>query len=103
MTFKCVDGKLNPQNRKNTFEIMGYDFMVDCNSKPWLIEINTNPCIEETSKLLRTLLPRMLDDAFKLTLDVHYPPIQLEQPPSTTAYPVEGYSDQENMWQLVYN
>jgi hypothetical protein len=43
--------------------------MIDSNLVPWLIEINTNPCLEETSKLLKTLLPRMLNDAFRLTLD----------------------------------
>lgn len=48
--------------------------MIDEALRPWLIEINTNPCLEETSALLRSLLPRMIDDAFKLTLDVYFPP-----------------------------
>ena len=75
MTMKCVDqGRLNPQNKKYQFEIFGYDFMIDESIKPWLIEVNTNPCIEETSQLLKMLLPRMIDDAFKLTLDYLYPP-----------------------------
>jgi len=47
--------------------------MIDSLLVPWLIEINTNPCLEETSKLLKTLLPRMLNDAFRLTLDVQFP------------------------------
>jgi tubulin monoglycylase TTLL3/8 len=34
-----------------------------------MIEVNTNPCIEESSNLLKVLIPRMLDDMFKLTLD----------------------------------
>ena len=74
LTLKAVDGKLNPQQKKHCFEIFGYDFMVDETLKPWLIEVNTNPCLQETSKLLKQLLPRMVDDAFKLTLDVIYPP-----------------------------
>lgn len=50
MTMKCVDqGRLNPSNKKYQFEIFGYDFMIDETMKPWLIEVNTNPCIEETS------------------------------------------------------
>lgn len=74
MTFKCVDSnRLNPQGKKHQFEIFGYDFMIDSNLVPWLIEINTNPCLEETSKILSKLLPRMLNDAFKLTLDVQFP------------------------------
>jgi len=47
--------------------------MIDENLKSWLIEVNTNPCLEETSKLLKEYIPRMIDDAFKLTLDLVYP------------------------------
>jgi hypothetical protein len=41
-----VKKKINPNDRRYTFEIYGYDFMIDDQLKPWLIEINTNPCIE---------------------------------------------------------
>jgi len=50
-------------------EIFGYDFILDENIRPWLIEVNTNPCLEESSGLLRKLIPRMIDDSLKLTLD----------------------------------
>jgi D-alanine-D-alanine ligase-like ATP-grasp enzyme len=39
---------------------MGYDFILDQDLNVWLIEVNTNPCIEESSPLLAMLLPRML-------------------------------------------
>lgn len=29
LSFKCVDGKLNPNAKKHQFEIFGYDFMID--------------------------------------------------------------------------
>lgn len=73
-TLKSVEGKLNPQGRKFCFELFGYDFIIDSDLKPWLIEVNTNPCLEESSSLLRIYIPRMIDDALKLTLDVVYPP-----------------------------
>ena len=47
--------------------------MLDKDFKPWIIEINTNPCLEESSQVLRILLPRMIDDAFKLTVDKVFP------------------------------
>jgi hypothetical protein len=43
--------------------------MLDSDFNCWLIEANTNPCIEESSKLLEMLIPRMIDDMFKLTID----------------------------------
>jgi D-alanine-D-alanine ligase-like ATP-grasp enzyme len=75
MTLKCAENKINPTQRKHCMEIFGYDFMIDENLKPWLIEVNTNPCLEETSSLLKEYLPRMLDDAFKLTIDLVFPPV----------------------------
>ena len=48
--------------------------MVDKNFKAWLIEVNTNPCLEESSPLLRMLIPRMINDLLKLTIDVVFPP-----------------------------
>lgn len=41
----------------NSFELFGYDFILDFELKPWLIEINTNPCLEESSGILKILLP----------------------------------------------
>ena len=70
-----VRQKINKNNRKFCMEIFGYDFMVDSQLCPWLIEVNTNPCLEESNALLRQLIPRMLDDGFKLTLDLMFPPL----------------------------
>ncbi len=72
-TIDSVKEKLNPEARKHCFEIFGFDFMIDQDFTVWLIECNTNPCLDESSQLLRTLLPRMLDDAFKLTIDRVFP------------------------------
>ena len=34
--------------------------MIDADLKVWLIEVNTNPCLEESSPILEEILPRML-------------------------------------------
>lgn len=46
VSLKAIEKKIDPFNRKFCFEIFGYDFILDKNLKPWLIEVNTNPCIE---------------------------------------------------------
>ena len=51
------------------FELLGFDFLLDQNMKAWLIEVNTNPCLEESSPLLVKELPLMLDGLFRLTSD----------------------------------
>lgn len=40
---------IDPQKRKYTFEMFGYDFITDEDFNTWLIEVNTNPCLEESS------------------------------------------------------
>lgn len=60
MTLFSINKKLNKKERKFCFEIFGYDFMIDENLNTWLIEVNTNPCIETSSPLLSIYLPRMI-------------------------------------------
>jgi len=85
--------------RKYSFELFGYDFIIDQDFNVWLIEVNTNPCLEESSKLLQSLIPRMLDDAFRLTLDCIFPaPGEYTK---SKKYPVPDYDDNENMWYTI--
>lgn len=79
LTMNCVKKKINPENRKHTFEIYGYDFLLDDAFNVWLLEVNTNPCLDESSPHLEQALPRLLDDAFKLTLDLIFPKTKIIQ------------------------
>lgn len=51
-TIRATHRTLDPNRRQHTFEILGYDFMLDENFKVYLIEANTNPCLETTCPLL---------------------------------------------------
>ena len=72
-TIYAVRKTIDPHRRKYTFELFGYDFILDENFNTWLIEVNTNPCLEESSQLLKDILPRMLEDMFQLTIDKIFP------------------------------
>ena len=43
---------MNSNNYSPCFELFGYDFLIDEDFRVWLIEVNTNPCLEESSPLL---------------------------------------------------
>lgn len=66
---------IDPFKRKYCFELFGYDFILDEDFNTWLIEVNTNPCLEESSGMLRMYLPRMIEDMFKLTVDQIFPKV----------------------------
>ena len=65
---------MDPLKRLNTFEVFGLDFMFDDGFKPYLIEVNTNPCLELSSPLLMRLIPHMLENVFRIVADPLFPP-----------------------------
>ena len=74
-TMKCGKKKINKNNRNFQFEIFGYDFMLDNDFNAFLIEINTNPGLEISSPWIQIIIPRMLDDALRLTVDKVFDPV----------------------------
>ena len=59
-------------NKINAFEIFGYDFMVDENFKVYLIEANTNPCLEINWSLLSSVISSLIDNTLRITLDPYF-------------------------------
>ena len=78
---------IDPYKRKYCFELFGYDFIIDEDFNTWLIEVNTNPCLEESSQMLKTYLPRMIEDMLKLTIDQIFPRVTKKK-----RFPVGGHS-----------
>ena len=67
-SFHSVRRTIDPHRRKYFFELFGYDFILDEDFNTWLIEVNTNPCLEESSQMLKEYIPRMVEDMLKLTI-----------------------------------
>jgi hypothetical protein len=97
ITGGAAKGRINFLNRKYCFEIFGYDFILDEKYQPYLLEINTNPGLEISSPLIDELLPRMVDDALKLTIDKEFTK-SLKYADEQSLFPVSGYDNKENMW-----
>jgi D-alanine-D-alanine ligase-like ATP-grasp enzyme len=60
-TIKATYRHLDKNCRHHTFEVFGYDFMVDDTQTVKLIEVNTNPCLELSSNYLSRIIPAMID------------------------------------------
>lgn len=58
----------------NSFELFGYDFMIDENFKSYLIEVNTNPCLEYACPLLADIISSLLENVFRVAVDTVCPP-----------------------------
>ena len=99
ITANSCKNKINILNRNNCFEIFGYDFILDENYEPFLLEVNTNPGLEESSPLIKMLVPRMIDDAFRLTIDKVFERNDINK--DVSPFKVDGYNDNENMWQNI--
>lgn len=68
-SIKSVESKLKCEKNQLSFEIFGYDFLIDKKGKVWLIEINTNPCLEFTGSLTSRVIGHMIDNSLKIALD----------------------------------
>ena len=102
ISINSVINKFNLINRNYCFEIFGYDFILDTNYVPYLLEINTNPGLEISSPLISKLIPRMIDDCFRLTIDKVFERDEEEDLyKNKSPFTVEDYKDEENMWEKI--
>lgn len=108
IAFRACSSKLFGGNLFS-FEIFGCDFMVDQNYNPFLLEVNTNPGLEESSPLIKKLVPRMIDDCLRITIDeIFITKYSSNCKNESTGkyispYPVDNYLNSENLWHFLTN
>ena len=73
--------------------------MIDENFKVFLIEVNTNPCLELSSPLLARLIPSMVENAIRLAVDPIFPP---PEPFSQRKHVVNELCP-ENKFELIFD
>ena len=108
ISFKSVGNKLIKVNPVLCFEIFGYDFILDSDFRPWILEINNNPGLGISSPVIQRLIPRMFDDALRLTIDKIFDTKYSdecidENGKYKTKYKLEGFSDDDNIFEFMCN
>jgi hypothetical protein len=79
-------------HRKNSFEVLGFDILLDKNLKPHLLEINTNPGMHMLTKVVRPHHFKLQQDLFKVILDKRILWEKVENPKNLTI----------GDWKLIY-
>ena len=108
ISFKSVGNKLLRITPVLCFEIFGYDFILDNEFRPWILEINNNPGLGISSPVIEKLVPRMLDDALRLTIDkvfeTKYDGECIDENGKyKSKYKLDGFSDEENIFEFLCN
>ena len=108
ISMKSVGKKLLKTEPVLSFEIFGYDFIIDNEFKPWILEINNNPGLAISSPVIEKIIPRMLDDAFRLTIDKIFETkydlsCRNEEWKYKSKYKIDGISDDDNGFEFLCN
>ena len=86
-----------------SFELLGYDFMVDSDFNPFLIEINTNPCLEFTCPLLERIIGTLVDNVWKIVIDDWFPPPPEHARTKYTEEAIIRIENEPNLFELLYD
>ena len=54
------------KHRNCSFEVYGFDVLVDANLKPWLLEVNVAPSLSSSSPFDKQVKSMLLSDSFHL-------------------------------------
>lgn len=58
------------EHRKNSWELYGFDYMIDDDYNPWLIEINSSPACDYSTKVTERYVQKALVEILNVTLDL---------------------------------
>jgi hypothetical protein len=73
-SFMSAKKHIRKGKRKQIFELLGFDFLIDEDFRVWLIEVNTNPYLGIPNEYIADLLPKMIDDMLAITVDIYVSP-----------------------------
>ena len=97
LTMRSAKYKINKSRRNYQFEIFGYDFMMDSEFNLFLIEINTNPGLEESSPWDFDLVTKNVkENRVYENILIRYNKIVKEKVALNKEYSIEENNDENN-------
>ena len=67
----CTQGASGCSARKHTFEVYGFDFMIDTKHNAWLIEANLNPDMSHSTSITGEMVEEMIADSVAVVTDAN--------------------------------
>lgn len=91
--FQSIRNKINYRHRRNCFELLTFDFIIDKDFRLWLLDIHNKLDMSGYCKYMKNILPKLIEEILSLTVDLTFPPI------------VENYNLglKENYFELIYS
>jgi hypothetical protein len=102
LSLQAVSSRMEDTQINKSFELLGYDFMIDDQFVPTIIEVNSNPCLELCCPLLENIIGGMIHNLFRLCVDPHLPPPKQEVRTKSTQAAVEELDADENLFEQCY-
>lgn len=100
-SFDATFDIIEKPKRDYNFELFSFDLMMDENLKLWLLEVNSGPSLEGTNEYSNLFMARMLDDAFKLTIDHHFwKSAGYTRDFMYPVHPLPPFHGNENLWKF---
>ena len=54
--------------KRGTYELLGCDFIVDSEGKPYLLEVNTNPAMFTDTQVQKEIIPPLAENTLNVSL-----------------------------------
>lgn len=71
--------------------------------QPWLIEINTNPCLETDCEILNDIIPTMIENVVKIAVDPVFKPPKMEEWSLNDLLTCSDRLLDKNKFELIYS
>jgi hypothetical protein len=101
ISVKAAKAQLSESVVNRSFELLGYDFMINSEFQTTLIEVNSNPCLEFACPLLEELISSLIEGVFQTAIDRFFPPPSKNTRSKNAQLSMDSISSSENRFDEI--